>query len=250
MLDHMAQQKAIENILETFDGNMARVILEVEKLISRWLLSNDINAVTALEFDKVIDMALTESGYYDAVNRLVGKDFDRLYPMIQEGLAMGGLFSTYTAEDLAKITGLKALEANKFSVLANNSSSVMRDNLYRYVLSDFTVEDIAKNVANDFGNSPMVKYSNTLANTVVAEMQQTTLDIEAEELDGVYLYVGPLDGVTRDFCADTLEDREYYDKKQKIKIQTDPLRKYNCRHRLRLVSLEYAKDNGYKKSNI
>lgn len=199
MLNHLAQQKAIEEILQNFDGNMARVILEVEKLISRWLLSNDINAVTALEFDKVIDMALTESGYYDAVNKLVGKEFDKLYPMIQDGLAMGGLFSTYTSEDLAKITGLKVLEANKFSVLANNSSSVMRDNLYRYVLSDFTVDDIAKNVAKDFGDSPMVRYSKTLANTVVAELQQTTLDIVAEDLDGVYLYIGVQDSVTRDF---------------------------------------------------
>ena len=209
------------------------------------MLTNDVTATSSLQFDRVIDQALTESGYYALVNRLVGKDFDVLYPMIQDGLALGGLFSTYTADDLAKITALKTLQANKFAVLANTSATTLRDNLYRYVLSDFTVEDIAVNIARDLEGTNIARYSKTLANTVVAEMQQTTLDIEAQELDGVYLYIGSQDSLTRDFCECVLKKKHYYNKDQKQRIQTAPDRRYNCRHRLRLVSKEYAEDNGY-----
>ena len=249
MLGQEAQQKEIEKILLTFNNDMARIILEVEKLISRWMFENKVTPTTSLAFDKMVTEALTKSGYYAAVNKMVGEDFNSIYPMIQEGLAMGGLFSTYTSDDLLKITALQAIEANKFSVLASSSATALRDNLYKYTLSDYSIEDMAKQITKDLEGTDLVKYSKTLARTVAGEMQQTTLDMEAADLDGVYLYIGPLDGVTRDFCECVIKKNHYYDKKQKQQIQTAPERRYNCRHRLRMVSEDYALSQGYSKAD-
>ena len=246
-LGHEAQQKEIDDILTRFDGDMTRILLEVQKLIAQWLMTNELDLQSSLKFDIVVNDILTQSGYYTLVNRMVGEDFDKLYPMIQEGLALGGLFSTYTAADLAKITALQAIESNKFSVLANTSATTLRDNLYRYTLSNFTVDDIVENISRDMEKTNL-KYAKTLANTVVSEMQQSTLDLESEDLGGVYLYIGVQDSVTRDFCNCVLNKDHYYNEEQKQKIQTAPERRYNCRHRLRMVSVDYAESQGYTKA--
>jgi len=251
MLGHEAQQEAIEGIIKRFDIDMVRVILEVEKLIAKWMLTNNVTATTSLQFDLMIDQALTESGYYALVNRLVGTDFDKLYPMIKEGFALGGLFITYTKEDLTRITALKALEANKFSVLASTASTTLRDNLYKYSLSNYSVEDMASQIQKDFAGTNLVKHSKTLANTVVSEMQQTTIDLEASDLEGmVWVYRGVQDGITRDYCNCILDKKQYYNDSEKNIMQSDSRRRYNCRHKFRPVTEDYAiEEYGLKKAS-
>jgi len=249
VLGQEAQQKEIEAVVKRFDGDMSRVVLEVEKLINRWFLSTNVTSLSSLEFNVYFEKILNESGYYALVNKMVNEDFNKLFPMMQEGMKLGGLFSTYTEEDLTRIMALKSVEINKFSVLASTAGTTLRDNLYKYTLSNFTIEDMAKQIASDFEGTNLARHSTTLANTVVGEMQQSSLDLLAEGLDGVYLYVGVNDGVTRDFCKCVLKEKAYYNDKQKNKIASDPKRKYNCRHRLRFVTEEYAKEQGYIKSN-
>lgn len=249
MLGQEDQQKEIEAIIKTFDGDMARIILEVEKLMARWFLTTNVTSLTSLEFNLAFEKALADSGYYTAVNKMVGEDFNALFPMIKEGLELGGVFSTYSTDDLARIMALKAVEVNKFSVLASTAGTTLRDNLYKYTLSDYTIEDMAKQIAIDFKGTNLSRHSTTLANTVVGEMQQSSLDLLAEGLDGVYLYVGVNDSVTRDYCKCILKEKEYYNSTQKNQVASDKRRQYNCRHRLRFVTEEYAKEQGYKKSN-
>jgi len=249
MLGQDSQQKKIENIIKKFDGDMARVILEVERLTNKYLLTNNVTALTSLDFDIAFNDILQKSGYYTLIRNMVDEDFNVLFGMIKDGFKEGGFLIEYTKSDLEKVMALKALQTNKFSVLGSTAGTTLKENLYRYSLSDYSIDDMAKQIAIDFKGTNLAKHSTTLARTAAGEFQQSVIDIESEGLDGVYLYVGVLDGVTRDFCSCVLRQKSYYNKDQKNKIQSDSKRKYNCRHRLRMVTEEYAKGNGYKKSS-
>lgn len=251
MLTHEAQQKAIEDILKKFEGNMSRVILEVQRLLNKYIIENGVTPANSLAFDVAFNNILQEAGYYSLVNQMVDKDYNELFALIKDGFKSGGFDIAYTADDLKLVQALKAIQVNKFSVVGSTASSTLRENLYRYSLSDYTVDQMAAQIATDFKGTNMVKYSNTLARTAVSEYQQSVIDIEADGLDGVWLYVGVDDGATRDFCHCVLKQNAYFDTATKNKIESDPKRKYNCRHRLRMVTEDYAKAQGFtSKSSI
>ena len=245
MLGHEAQQKAVEDILKKFEGDMARVILEIQHCMNEYFMENNITAATSLQFDVAFSRILQESGYYALVNEMVDKDYNELFSLIQSGFKSGGFDIAYTAEDLTLVQALKAIQTNKFSVVGSTAGTTLRENLYRYSLSNYTVDQMAAQIATDFEGTNMAKYSNTLARTAIGEYQQSVIDIEAEGLDGVWLYVGVDDGKTRDFCHCVLKQKAYYDTDTKNKIESDPKRKYNCRHRLRMVTEDYAKSAGF-----
>lgn len=246
MLFHEEQQKAIEEIITKFNGDMATIIAEIQKMINAYFMNNNISPADALEFEIIIDQILTDAGYYVKVNQMIDSEYNKLFSLIESGFTAGGLAIAYTQEDLAVIQALKNIQLNKFSVLASTMGTVLRDNLYRYAISDYTKEDMALQILNDFNGTDMAKYSGTLAQTAIAEFQQSVIDVESKGLDGVWLYVGVQDDATRDFCNCVLNKNAYFDYATKIQIERDPQRRYNCRHRLRMVSEDYAKSQGFK----
>ena len=248
MLLHEEQQLAVEAILASFDGDMARVIAEIEKLLNRYVLSGTIDTTSALSFDIAFNNILQEAGYYDLVNRMVDTDYDELFALITEGFADGGLSMAYKADDLQRVMALKALQVNKFSVVGSTAGTSLRENIFKYALSNYTLEDMQSQIMEDFKGTNLVKYSKTLANTSIKEFQESMIDIGAEGLDGVWVYVGVKDSNNRDFCRCVLNKNAYYDDAEKNKLKYDKDRQYNCRHRFRMVTEGYAKTSGYKKS--
>ena len=248
MLRHDEQQKAIEGIIASFDGDMAKVISEIEKLLNRYMLNNPMSTTNALSFDIEFNRILQDAGYYDLVNRMIDSDYDKLFSLISEGFSAGGLVLSYTAEDLQRVMALKALQANQFTVVGSTAGTSLRENIYKYALSNYTAEDMQKQIIIDFKDTNMVKYSKTLANTSIKEFQESMIDIGAEGLDGVWLYVGVRDSNNRDFCRCVLNKEAYYDDKEKNKLKYNKDRRYNCRHRFRMVTEDYAKVSGFKKS--
>ena len=251
MLGHEEQQKAVEEIISKFNGNMAVVIAEIQRLINRYFMENNISPADALNFDVIFNQILQEAGYYTLVNEMVDKDYNELFSLIKSGFKEGGFDITYTADDLTLVQALKNVQSNNFSVIGSSAATSLRENLYRYSLSDFTVDQMASQIAEDFKGTNVARHSTTLARTAIAEYQQAVIDIEAKDLDGVWLYIGVDDSATRDFCHCVLKQNAYFDTATKNKIESDPKRKYNCRHRLRMVTEDYAKSEGYTfKSSI
>ena len=249
MLLHDEQQKAVEQILSSFDGRMSQVIAQIERLLNRYLLTTDISTTNALRFDVEFNKILQQSGYYDLVNKMIDSDYDELFGLISEGFNAGGLAISYTADDLSRVMALKALQANQFSVVGTTAGTSLRENLFKYVLSNYTLEDMQAKLIQDFQGTNLVRHSRTLANTAIKEFQESMIDIAAEGLGGVWLYVGVKDSKNRDFCRCVLDKNAYYDDKEKNKLKYDEERRFNCRHRFRMVTEDYAKVSGYTKSN-
>ncbi len=247
MLLHDEQQRAVEQILSSFDGQMSQIISEIERLLSRYLLTTPMSTTNALKFDIAFNNILQEAGYYNLVNRLVDTDYDQLFALITEGFSAGGLVMNYTAEDLKRVMALKALQVNQFTVVGSTAGTSLKENVFKYALSNFTVEDMTSKLMEDFKGTNLVKYSKTLANTAIKEFQESMIDIGAEGLTGVWVYVGVRDSQNRDFCRCVLDKKGYYDDATKNKLKYDKDRRYNCRHRFRMVTEDYATTSGYKK---
>lgn len=249
MLLHDEQQKAIESILSSFDGRMSKVISEIERLLNRYMLNTPMSSTNALKFDIEFNRILQQAGYYDLVNRMIDTDYDQLFSLITEGFSAGGLVLNYTAEDLKRVMALKALQVNQFTVIGSTAGTTLRENLFKYALSNFTLDDMQSRLLEDFKGTNLVRHSRTLANTAIKEFQESMIDIGAEGLDGVWLYVGARDSKNRDFCRCLLDKNGYYDDEDKNKLKYDPDRRYNCRHRFRMVTEDYATTAGYIKRN-
>lgn len=244
-LQHEEQQKLIDSILNRFDDNIANIIIEIEKLIEDILLKNGFNQTTALNFSELFNEALVDSGYYETVNNFIDNDFDELFKTIREGINEGGFNVKYNEDDLAKITALKNLQLEQFNSLGSNAGEVLQQNLYKYVLSDFSLRDVKNQLLQDFEGTNLARYSETLARTAIGDFQQSVIDVKAEGLDGVWLYVGVKDKKTRDYCRCILDQDHYYTTEQKNKIMNDKARRFNCRHRARIVSKEFAESQGF-----
>jgi hypothetical protein len=245
MLMHEEQEQLIKKIIDAFDTDIQEALALTEKTFTDLLITSGFTSVTALESQILFQEALTQARYYEKVNDLIDNKFDEIYRLIRQGFVEAGFTTRYTSDDLSKIVALKQLQLQQFDTLANETATSVQQKLYKYVLSDFSAYEMQQQLKVDLADSKLYRYSTTLANTSIAEFQQAVIDIKAQDLDGVWIYVGVSDSKTRDFCQDILSDRNYYTDEQKKKIQNDPKRKYNCRHRLRYVSLEYAQDRGY-----
>lgn len=244
---HDEQQRLVEQILSSFDGNLSKVIAQIERLLSRYILSTDLSTKNALQFDVEFDKILTQSGYYDLVNKMIDSDYDNMFALITEGFAAGGMAMQYTSADLSRVMALKALQSNQFSVVGSTAGTALKQNLFKYVLSNYTLEDMQRQLIVDFQGTNLVRHSRTLAVTSIKEFQESMIDIGADGLQGVWVYTGVRDSKNRDLCACILDNNGYFTEEQKNRLQYDPRRTFNCRHRFRMVSEDYAKETGYSK---
>lgn len=249
MLNHQEQQALVESILAKYEDNMALVMANVSRYIDRLLLTDGINEATALNFDVAFNRILTETGYFDAVNDFIDNDFDDMFELIKTGFAGGGFAVTYSQEDLEKFMALKSMQVDRFANLASMSGNEIKQNLYKYVLSDYSVEDIQKQIAIDLKGTPLERYHKTIARTSIKDFQEAVIDIKAQGIESVWLYIGVSDSKTRDFCNCILNKKMYFDDSAKSSMKSDPKRAYNCRHRFRPVSEEFAIENGYTKAD-
>ena len=243
MLQHNQQEELINVIIDSFDKDIENTLAFVEKTLNDILLEYGVNERTALDFQILFQDALTRAGYYDKVNDLIDNKFDEIYKLIKEGFREGNLAITYTADDLSKISALKEIQLNQFNSLVSEASTSIQKSLYKYTLSNASLTDIVDQLKLDFKDTPLYKYSTTLAQTAIGDFQQSVIDLKAQDLDEedfVWVYEGDIDDKTRDFCKCILSQKNYYNDSQKNQLQRAPQRKYNCRHRLRPMSFEKA----------
>ncbi len=244
-------ESQIDDIINKFSDDIEKVFAEVSTLISAWMIDNDITKTTALNFDVVVNDMLSRSGYFDVVNEFIDNDYDKLFPMVQDNMAVAGSIIAYTALDLENIMALKAMDSNKFSILASTAGSSLRESLTKYAISDYTSLDMQKDIIDEFQGTNIVRHSKTIADTSITEFHQSVIDIKAEEFDDlVWFYDGAnIDEVTRDYCKCILRADKYYSKNDKNKLKNNPKRKYNCRHYFYAGTVEYVKSLGLSKAS-
>jgi len=247
-LQHKQQQEAIEAIIKSFDSNIVSSIKDIEKLVLTELARQGINETTALNFQTTFNEILANSGYFEKINKLIDDDFDTLFKSIRKGVGEGGFDVLFTENDLSKFAALKQLQLDQFESLGAEAGRQLEQALLKYALSDFSLADAQAQLQRDFAGTNLSKHATTLARTAIGDFQQAVIDIKGAGVGAVWLYVGVDDGITRDFCKCVLNQNHFYTTDQKNLIMSNSLRRFNCRHRARPVSKEFALKNGFTKS--
>lgn len=238
-------QSEIDAFVSQFDGKVEQVFDRVRRIAQSNLtgLSPD----DILQYEFIWRQALSDAGYYELVNDLIDTQFDTIYKGTLQAFEAGGLATAFTADDAVKIQMLKQMNRDFFVRLGDDVGLTVKRELYKYAISDASVATMAEGISQTLDGSNLAKYSQTYARTAIKEFQQGVIDLRAADIDeGVWVYVGVNDGRTRDFCRHVLNRNECYDDSDKSRIENDPDRAYNCRHRFYKMSKEEAEASGYK----
>lgn len=237
------EQAKIDKFIGQFDNDVKRVFEKVKRIAQAKLagLSQD----DILQYEFIWRQSLKEAGYYKLVNELIDTQFDGIYSGVLQTFEAGGLKTAFTKEDAGNIQMLKQMKRDYFVRLGDDVGLTVKRELYKYVISDASVDDMAVGIANTLKGSNLARYSSTYANTAILTFYQEVIDLKAKDIDGVWVYMGIRDGKTRDFCRHVLNKRKYYDSSGKSKIASDKERAWNCRHQFVLLNKEDAIDDGY-----
>jgi len=200
-----------------------------------------------LELQKELNDLLESSGYYDLINNFINKSYDKNYQNIKKLFDVGGLTLGWGANDEDIFKAFKLIDRKFWEIEGSSFANTINKNLMIYGITDMIKEDMAKNLIENMKDTSLVKYANTYAETAISSYNQNIMDEKAKDLEAVYIYTGVLDKKTRKFCRCVLEQKSYYDKSDKDVIKNDKKRKWNCRHIIMPVSVEYAEKNGYTK---
>lgn len=222
-----------------------------------------------------------DSGLEEIVNEIIDGN-------TEPAVALGNLVESFKAKGLSSITGeISALYGAELGKVLNTLEfqGLRTENLQTVdattleALIRFRVEDIENKVTETIGrlrpiileniitgtrpdtkalkdrvDGQLANYTATEVNTALISFNRTVTAVAAEEL-GIkrFLYIGPIDKVTRKFCRDVLTDRTPpiytideiagMDNGQAL----DPLSfggGYNCRHTWQPVSDTLAKELG------
>lgn len=242
---HNQSQADIDRFIKQFDGEVEKVFERVRRIAQANL--SGLSPDDVLEYEFIWREALREAGYYQVVNDLIDTQFDSIYAGTIQAFETGGLSTAFTTDDATKIQMLKQMKRDFFIRLGDDVGLAVKRELYKYVISDASVDTMATGIANTLEGSNLAKYSKTYARTAIKDFQQEVIDLRAADIDeGVWVYVGVNDGRTRDFCRNVLKRNRCYNDSQKSRIENDPDREYNCRHRFYKMSKEEAEANGYK----
>lgn len=229
--------------INLFNSKFENVLASIETLV----IANSVQAIKdPLQFDFVFQGILQEAGYYSLINDFIDNSYDTNYQDILEIFREGGIDIVFSEDDLLRITELKQLDIETFANIGSQAANNLKKDLYKYSLSNLSVRDLTDNIRQSLADTGLAKYAKTYAETSISNYNQAVINLKSEGADGVWIYVGVSDKKTRDFCQNVLKRKYYYNNAQKVKIENDKQRKWNCRHQFLLVSKEYAEKRGYE----
>lgn len=238
-------QADIDKFIKQFDGEVEKVFERVRRIATANL--SGLSPDDVLQYEFVWRESLQQAGYYNLVNDLIDTQFDSTYSGILQYFEAGGLATAFTADDAKKIQILKQMKRDFFIRLGDDVGLAVKRELYKYVISDASVDTMATGIAQTLEGNNLAKYSKTYARTAAQNFRQEVIDLRASDIeDKVWVYVGPNDGKTRDFCRRVIKDNKCYNDSDKSKIATDSDRAWNCRHDFVAMDKEEARFNGYK----
>ena len=238
------EQAKIGKFIAQFDDEADAVFKRVRRIATAQLAG--LNTDNILSYEFAWRNALRDAGYYKMVNSLIDKRFNDMFDGTQEAFKANGYDALFSADDAKKIQIIKNMKRAQFGKLADDIGLSVKRELYKYAISDATLDDMVKGLEQTLNDSDLAKYSKTYALTAIGEFQQELIDLMGKGVGkGVWVYVGVKDDKTREYCSHILSKNKCYDDAKKHELERDSRRAYNCRHRFYKMKPEEAKASGY-----
>lgn len=240
-----AQIEAFVLRLEKFlDHNLEEIVGKVE-----------IGETSGKEAAKILGALFTElqkAGLNEEIGRLRAIYAEELR-FVRDELIEQDFEKPFTDADSA---GVNALVNNSLDQVATRVTQYGLDIQSTVMQSVLTGQEVDyKAIKEQYGNA-VASNIKTEVGTAVSAFNATINATKAEELGlDLFLYVGPVDKITRPFCKHLLENRQppIYTKDEISQMDNDQNLDvliyrggYNCRHHWRAISEGFAKELGYK----
>jgi hypothetical protein len=165
-----------------------------------------------------------------------------------KALKVGEVMTGADAEFVKTLIGYDqiAFKSKVFAEVDGLKSAVMRS-----VISGnyAAIDDLV-----DLKVGQTTRMAETELRTALSGFSQTVINAKAEEAGlEYYIYVGPDDNITRDYCAERLEANKIWTIEEILNTDNgqglDPFvygGGYNCRHQWRPITAEFAAELGYE----
>lgn len=236
--------KRQEKFLKSFGKKLDKVLKNAEKTLQATLSRATVS--NSLDYDLLWREILKDAGYYKLIDTLIVEFYDSTYKETIVAFKAGGINTQFTKADVTKIKALKKLDKEFFSRLADDVGLAVKRQIYKYAISNASIDVMADGIRATLATNPLSSYSNTYARTAIGNFQQEIIDLRAANIENaVWVYVGVQDNKTRDFCNSILDSNKYYDYAEKSILADNPERAWNCRHRFYALSEQEAKVQGY-----
>lgn len=259
----MATRKEIQTTLKAQNVQRDSKIASFRNRLQRFMATNldeilgdlesgDLNALEAANILGGLRQALVDAGLDEEVGGLLDIYRDELNG-IEE------LFNLTTGRDLT----YSDIDADVIDALINFDIERTRGEVLQYaeeiksVIMRSVITGNAPNIRDlheELGDSTFNNIETELRTSVTGFSQSLNNAKATEAGLELFLYVGPDDDATREFCADVLESRTPpiytaeeiadMDNGQGLEVATY-MGGYNCRHRWSALSLDVAKSLGY-----
>jgi hypothetical protein len=244
---HEADQEArLSQIISRLELTIARSLSDIASELDQDVQAN--RSLVILRFREI----LRQRGYNTTL-----AEFDQLFAeelrLIQRefkeiGISEEQMFANLSIDQLDQVMRFQEL------VLENKLDSLIDDAEGRMFLSLLSGTPLDPSLEEQRVSRALNSSIKTEANTLRAGFARATQFASAKALDlDLFLYIGPDDDITRPFCEDllsrdppiyTLDEIDRMDNEQGLDVH-EFAGGYNCRHRWRPITQEYARELGW-----
>ena len=229
---------AVEKFKERMSGVVSRLDSRIQKMVRTYAETNNLENLDlgfALHSRAELQSALTEVGYFDAVDEFMG-GYSGVIDGVVEQYRLFDTALSLSPTSVEVIKQLQQFDINFFQNLGNQTTETLYRALYEHTLTPVPFESVVSVVRGTLEGTALQKYSYTYANDTIMRFERSVNAITAEETGWTKVkYIGPADAVTRPFCMAHVGKE--YTKEEAQAMKNDFGRSawvegggYNCRH--------------------
>lgn len=251
-----ARQRAQEQRIKASDAEIQSFILRVGKVLNTSLdkILNDIalGKVSGLEAVRMLgdlESVLNRAGLTEEVQNLRKLYADELRYLKDE---LGNPKALFSGADKQVIETLITYDSSKVSQKISQYVEDVRSTVVRSVISG--QEPSIKDLKDELGNKLASQVQTELRTSLMGFSRAVTIQKSKELGFNLFIYVGPNDKITREFCSEILsrnppiysvDDINQLDNGQGLDVFTN-CGGYNCRHQWRPIGEEEARSLGWR----
>lgn len=188
--------------------------------------------------------AVNESGYYDAVAKIIDKDKD-LIAEIKSLRSAQKLPTEFSRTSKNVFEALRNIEMKQFEDIAEGFTRSLHQELMNFALTGVDEEVFIQTIMDKL-DAGFKRYASTYATTSRAKFLQQVQYEAAKNYPGelYWEYVGPEDDRRRDACIEGTAKRYFTDEERiQFEAETAEERAWNCRHTFEQITKEDYEEN-------
>lgn len=235
LTDSFADELAI--VLDLLKTKIRALVRQLETDTTGRIVAKQQNLSLALKMRADLTAALEQAGYHDLAVRAVDEPMDRLAMRVLKGAADPVSLGAF---DLDALVAMKQIRLAELLQVGEDFAVQLWRVTLDGVLGLRPVLDLVEDIADILDSSS--RQARTIYDTLTSTLsRQVALIGSTGEPDEAFLYVGPDDDKTREFCADRVDrvySRQAIDEMDNGQLPNPMLTGggYNCRHQFRRVS--------------